>query len=61
MVGMYGARVCADCEPCVVPLVVDADVCFVACDAGVGRGLMLEVELVAEDGSGVRVIEHGLI
>lgn len=61
VIGMDSAGVGSDSEPGIIPLVEDADIGFIRGGTRVDGSFMMEIELMAEDGSGIGVVENGLM
>lgn len=61
VIGMDSAGFGSDGEPGVIPSVEDADIGFISGGTRVDGTFMMEIELMAEDGGGIRIVENGLM
>lgn len=61
VIGMDSPGFGSDSEPCVIPLVEDADIGFISGGERVYGAFMMEIELMAKDGGGIGVVQNGLV
>ena len=61
VIGMDSAGSGSNGEPSVIPLIEDADIGFIGGGTRVDGAFMMEIELMAEGGGGIGVVENGLV